>query len=655
MLRRFLARLQRDTAANVLAIMGIGLIPLSMMVGGAVDLSRAYMTKTRMQSACDAASLAARRVMTNDTFSTEVDTTGKDFFAFNFEQGSYGTTTITPTVTRPRAGIVRVDASTSMPTVLMNMFGFGSIPLSVTCEASLNFVNTDIVLVLDVTGSMANSVGGTPKIQALQDAVMALYDELTPIQTQLKSQGLRLRYGVVPYSSTVNVGRLLYAQNASYLRSNVSVPSRVANFTTPVITSNAPTQSAAWQYYNGNWGSGSSSPTNNTLDSTDCRSWVESASVSGGGPAPSATTETRYRGSSSSSSFVQSQDWGWSGAPDTSGSGRSCRRWRVVETTTYNQDSQRFTNWTYRHETYNTSSFIQPSGSMQIAVDANGTVPNPGGSYNAQQLAAVATGVSTGTSTWNGCIEERETVSTISGGTSTTIPSGAHDLNIDLIPNSDATRWRPMMPDVTYTRNAGTTSVTSNAGPTNNTGWIKNYTYSQGYWACPTEARRLAEWNRADLLSYVNGLQTVGGTYHDIGMIWGARLISTAGVFGDGCDFYNNMPCNRHVIFMTDGDQTAYCNVLTAYGIEQNDLRVTGSGSCPSQLARHEQRFRMICNAAKAMNVSVWVIGFDTSLTANLQGCASNIGQASTVADRAALIARFREIGNQIGALRLTK
>jgi hypothetical protein len=82
----------------------------------------------------------------------------------------------------------------------------------VTCDASLNFVNTDVLLVLDVTGSMARTSrqqhydDDERKITALRNAVMALYDELAPIQTQLESQGLRLRYGVVPYSSTVNVG-----------------------------------------------------------------------------------------------------------------------------------------------------------------------------------------------------------------------------------------------------------------------------------------------------------------------------------------------------------------------------------------------------------------------------------------------------------------
>ena len=163
------------------------------------------------------------------------------FFFFNYPQGLYGASRFNPAVSKPEAGVIRIAADARIPTVVMQMFGFSTLPVAVSCDASLNFVNTDIVLVLDVTGSMNDRVDGTRKIEALQDAVMALYDELAPIQAQLASQGLRLRYGVVPYSSTVNVGRLLYADDPANLRANVTVPSRVSNMTKPVYTANTPT------------------------------------------------------------------------------------------------------------------------------------------------------------------------------------------------------------------------------------------------------------------------------------------------------------------------------------------------------------------------------------------------------------------------------
>ena len=661
----FLSKILRNERGNALMIMAAALVPLTILVGSAVDVSRAYMAKSKLQSACDAASLAARRVMQGDELSDDVIATGTEYLDFNYPDGIYGSTTLDPEFSHPEAGVVRIEASTTIPTVLMHLFGFDSLPVVASCDASLNFVNTDVLLVLDVTGSMADPVDGTPKIEALREAVLALYDELEPVQTQLQAQGLRLRYGIVPYSSTVNVGRLIYDVDPSYIRSSITVPSRVANMNTnegPITyTANSPTISSDWEI------SGSS------RSKSSCQTWVNSADANGGGPEPTARTTTKYDGSATAASYVEATNWSWRNASDTSGDNRSCRRWRIVTTTTYNTVYPRkvFTNWTYRQETYDTSTFKTPTGSILLATNANGSVSSAGGSFNAQQLAASGTDVSSTAISWTGCIEEADTAtaSLIDGGTSLTIPASAHDLNVNLIPDSNATRWRPQLPDAIYQRTAGTTSVNVTEGSTSRKDWIKvnrevvnrrledvDIPYSKGYWACPAEARRLSEWDREAMETYTNLLQPVGGTYHDIGMIWGARMISTGGIFADGCNFYNEMPCNRHIIFMTDGQQTAYCDkTLTAYGVEQEDKRVTDNSSCPSQLARHQQRFRMICNAAKSMNASVWVIGFATSLNSNLTGCASNTGQATTSTDSESLIARFRQIGNQIGALRLTR
>jgi hypothetical protein len=173
--------------------------------------------------------------------------------------------------------------------------------------------------------------------------------------------------------------------------------------------------------------------------------------------------------------------------------------------------------------------------------------------------------------------------------------------------------------------------------------------------ACPAAARRLTSWTRSDMLTYVNALQPTGSTYHDIGMIWGARMISGAGIFADSPDVFNGMPVARHIIFMTDGELAPTTAAYSSYGMERLDQRVTGSSTGSGQYERHMQRFRMICNAARGQNVSIWVIAFGVTLTSDMQNCASNPNQASTSTNRADLIARFRQIGNQIGALRLTQ
>ena len=626
----FLSRLARDSRGNTLAIVGAALIPLTAMIGSGVDMSRAYMAKTRLQNACDAAALAGRRVMQNDTLDSNVTAEATRFFNYNFNQGQYGTAAFTPQITRPESGKIRVTASTTIPTTVMRVFGFTTLPLNVTCDAQLSFVNTDVMLVLDVTGSMDEYIDGTKKIVSMRDAVMALYDELTPIQTQLQANGMRLRYGIVPYSSTVNVGNLIRQMNAGYLTNSAEYQTRVAVYDTPATYETLPgtADPPVTQTYGG------------SISQDECDRYGRNVSFSGfspsatvGGSAPNYWTRT-YENNE-----AQGVDWGWSGASDTSGTNRSCRR-RYVQSDAV-VTSYRFTRWSYEPESIDVSTFKNPATPVTYATSNDGTMPTAG-TYDMLELAAGGTGVTTDTSTWNGCIEERHTDPTITAASGYTIPVDAKDLNIGLLPSDDDTRWRPMFPDIEYRRTAGSASATSGTHMDDS--------------ACPYAARRLQAWTSTDMQNYVNVLTPTGNTYHDIGMVWGARLLSNQGIFAaDNPDTFNGMPVSRHIIFMTDGIMQPACNIYGAYGVEQNDIRVTGSSSCPQQTERHTQRMKMICNAAKAMGYSIWVIAFGTSLQSHLTECASNANQASTASNRDELIARFRQIGANIGALRLTQ
>ena len=631
----FLRSLLRDARGNTLAIVGAALVPLAGMIGSGVDMSRAYMAKTRLQSACDAAALAGRRVMTNDTLNSTVTNEATRFFNFNFRQNLYQTESFTPVVTRPSSGTVRVTASTRIPTSIMRLFGFTTLPLNVTCDASLNFVNTDVMLVLDVTGSMGDSLNGTQKIVALRDAVMALYDELSPVQTQLESNGLRLRYGVVPYSTTVNVGTLIRDVNPAYIADNVTYQARVANYDqshTVYTAQPQPPEPPVTQTY------GSS------ISQSDCDKYGRNVSFSGfspsattgGGPPPTASWSRAFSNDESTGT-----DWGWSGASDTSGTTRSCRRHYVETDTTY-QTSVYYTSggWTYRPESVNVSNYKMGSA-VSIATDDDGQ-SSTSGTWDPLEIAQNATGETNSNATWNGCIEERDqadpSLITPTTPADLAIPATAYDLNINLIPTNDDTRWRPMFPQIEYGR-YGTFNFSAASAP------------------CPAAARRLAAMVRGDMQAYVNTLTPTGNTYHDIGMIWGARMLSSGGIFADSPDTYASMPVARHIIFMTDGQMDTDPNVYSAYGIERNDQRISGMSS-PSESelnGRHLQRFRMICNAAKSLNISIWVIAFGTTLSTDMQNCASNANQAATINDRDALIAKFREIGNNIGALRLTQ
>src|SRR5690606_35158420 len=297
-------------------------------------------------------------------------------------------------------------------------------------------------------------------------------------------------------------------------------------------------------------------------------------------------------------------------------------------------------------------SALRNGNSLTIAAGYDNRNSNPAGTYATggsnnykTEQEIIAAGASSTTINWLGCIEERATVNTITSSSGTTIPTGAFDLEINTVPTNESTRWRPFLPELIWRRNGTSNATSATHMPSQ----------SDGMYACPSEARRLQAWNRTNLLNYVNGLASVGGTYHDIGMIWGARMISSGGIFADSPDVFGGVPATRHIIYMTDGQLAPNLDSYTAYGVEQSDRRVTTNGNSSTQSANHLQRFRMICQAAKNNNTSVWVIAFATGLSTDMENCASNPDQASTSSNRDELIARFRQIGQQIGALRLVE
>lgn len=209
--------LLKDTRAATLPMMAIALIPILGAIGGGIDMARAYMIKAKLQEAVDSAALAGRRAMTKEDIKTaqaDVDA----FLAFNFPQGTYQTTPIVTKLTKPDVGTVRVEATTEMPTTIMAIFGYTKVPISVYGEAKQNFDNIDIMLVLDTTGSMLDRLGNQRKIDALKSAVKGLYKQLADAQVQLQQQGLRMRFGIVPYAATVNVGKVLWSKDQNYIQ-----------------------------------------------------------------------------------------------------------------------------------------------------------------------------------------------------------------------------------------------------------------------------------------------------------------------------------------------------------------------------------------------------------------------------------------------------
>ena len=644
--RGFLNSLARDVRGNTLAMMAMFLIPLSGLVGSAVDMSRLYVVKARLQQACDAGALAGRKFMTDPgpTLDANAVTQAQTFFGNNFKKdvtasgtlGFMNTSAVTFTPTRTTDNQVAGTASASVPMTITKMFGTNAITLNVTCQARYDVADTDIMFVLDTTGSMSClpadddttcsnyagsaakvtytrpsgsgvpgyagtiGVGTTEKsgsrISALRAAVLNFYDTFA----ENADPSTKVRYGFVTYTSSVNVGQAILDKSSSYLFGGSG--SETQNYESRRIDPAQPDAVSSTNTDN----------LNNGKTKANCTSTVRTPTTVGTFNVSNGTAKRVY------------DSW-------NSGTGK-CE----AKTDTL------VPHWEYKQLPFDVSPLVQGN-----------TITDP-------------TKVMGQTTSWIGCVETTVDTPGQASFSTANLPS---ELNPDLIP-SGSTRWWPHLADLTYVRNGF-----SNANTQYSNGDSPTYNYNYGVdpkvssntalrdagaVTCGKPARRLGEMTRSEVSAYVNAADFVpmGGTYHDTGMIWGTRLIAPAGPWAsDTAAWPNRLSPNRVIIFLTDGDMAPTNTAYGMYGVEAFDKRVSNSGTSSATALKnlHNARFLAECAAAKARNIDVWTVSIDTSANAELTSCATTSAQALASADGTGLSTAFATIAKRLAMLRLTR
>jgi hypothetical protein len=506
--------------------------------------------------------------------------------------------------------------------------------VTVNCASTMGVGNSDVTMVLDVTGSMGTSLGGGTRLSALKSAMKNFY---TTVATASQGTNARVRYSFVPFSTTVNVGRLLNDLDSSYIADTTTIQSRVPVFNT-----------VTQQVFSG-WGAPvntNSSQYSGTTNSNTIR-----------------LNNTQYANQTACNAALPANtSWTNSGSPSTSTSTTTNGAGQQVVTTRTDQPQtmrtylcQRSSGRWYVHyynstRTYSTFSYATSDPIYQtITVQVFDHFDYKPVEYDVsalKQFQAVSANVgSNGTavsSTWDGCIEERQTVAAASISYTTLdgmTPSDALDLDLDSAPDGTAeSKWTPLWRQVAYRRDSQDVTTSGNAATS----------------YCVPRAQALQEMTQSSFNTYADGLTAQGNTYLDIGMLWGARLSNPDGIWSG---LVNEEPTNggnvnRHIIYMTDGFQEASSSVYGAYGIESLDRRITNDGTTTQANARHSLRFRAACDAIKAKGVRVWVIGFTSGLTSDLAYCASP-SSSYTANDAAQLNTAFQEIAKQVGELRV--
>ena len=144
------SRFRRDNRGNVAMMFGLALVPLTGMVGAAIDYSRISNERARLVDALDAGVLA---VGSNPTTLSEGEayTTVSNWLSAHLPQSQVWKL---DDVKLGLDGTITAKASGVVPMTLARVIGVDDVPIGAVSQAVRSTGKVELVLVIDNTGSM---------------------------------------------------------------------------------------------------------------------------------------------------------------------------------------------------------------------------------------------------------------------------------------------------------------------------------------------------------------------------------------------------------------------------------------------------------------------------------------------------------------------
>jgi len=193
----------RSTRGNVAMMFALATVPLMIGAGVGLDYARAMLVRQQMSEALDAAALAVGSSTGLDHDSAQA--LAQKFFNANYtvDKTAFGTPSVTiPANGYASTGSVVINATNTMPTVLVKLVGIANLPVTATSTVVWGQSKLWVALVLDNSGSMAQGDSNGTKMDALKNASAQL---LTTMHNASSTAG-DVKVSIVPFDVTVNVG-----------------------------------------------------------------------------------------------------------------------------------------------------------------------------------------------------------------------------------------------------------------------------------------------------------------------------------------------------------------------------------------------------------------------------------------------------------------
>lgn len=591
-----------DCGGNVALIFALATIPIILGVGCAIDYSRANSVQVKMQGAMDSVALKLASEAPTDT-PAQLQQNAFNYFnaLFTDAESKYGAKNVTVNATYSAASgtSINVSASADVPTTILAALGKDTITVSASNESTWGTNRLRVALVLDNTGSMADS----GKITALKTATNNL---LTQLQNAVSVNG-DVYVSITPFVKDVNVGSSEWNSDWIYWGTAAQDPTLSDNNSWDANNGSCSTGGSGGGFGGGfGGGGGSSSPRSTCLASGTC-------SISGYTSQSSCTAAgtCSISGHSTQSSCTAAGTCSISGRTTQS----SCTT-ASCSISGYTSQSSCTSAGTCSISGYTTQSSCQSAGKCSISqYTSSSTCSQHHGTWTTGTWTA---GVWTAAGTW--------TTGTWTAGVWT--PATWTPANHSTWNGCVMDRGFPTTPDTTnnYDTNVAPPTVTQNSSL-----WA-----AEQYSSCPQAAMGLSyDWSA--MTDEVNNMSPAGNTNQAIGLELGWLSLVGGGPF-TAPPFDPNYQYSQFIILLTDGlnTQDRWYSVQS-----QIDARQT-----------------MTCNNIKAAGIIIYTIEVSTDgtpVSPLLQNCASNSSNFYYLTSSSQIITIFNQIGTALTQLRLAK
>jgi Flp pilus assembly protein TadG len=220
---RLLQVLRRFAGArrgNVATTFALATIPILAFIGGAVDYSRANSVKADLQGALDSAALMLSKEAATDT-NNQLQANALAYVTANYNRPGTTIGSVGVSYTTSGGSQVTLSGSANVPTDFMQILGVNSVTVNATSTVKWGMTRLRVALVLDNTGSMADS----GKIGALKTATNNLL-------TQLKNAAVKdgdVYVSIIPFVKDVNIDSSNWNSNYIYWGTSAQDPSLTDN------------------------------------------------------------------------------------------------------------------------------------------------------------------------------------------------------------------------------------------------------------------------------------------------------------------------------------------------------------------------------------------------------------------------------------------